>query len=221
MSMKVVLQLIAALLLSVFAWCAILVTADLHNALESTAEAMRSVNGAVTDLRITTRKVNATMDNVTAATAQLQLAAQDERKYWNQTSQESAKAMRDLRQLAARIDRSVNDHLIPDLDSQVVQTSAAAQNSLEAFQYAAEGLTKRLSDPNIEHMAENLNDASSSLALASKSVANGADHLDHATADIEQDVHRLTRPPSFAKQVGMGILDVAAKLGSVFAGFVR
>ena len=219
--MKFTLQLITAVAVAVITWCAIILTVDVHNTLVQAAAATNSVGLAVSDLRVTTRKVNATMDNVAAATAQLQLAAQDERKYWNQTSEESAKGMRDLRQLAARLDRSINDKLIPDLDAQVSQTGAAAQNSLEAVQYSAEALTKQLNDPNIEQMAAHLNEAAANVQAAAKNVSDGTKHLDNATADIEQDVHRLTRPPSFAKEVGMTVLDVGAKLGAIVTGFVK
>lgn len=219
--MKTLLQAVAAILLAVVGGCAVVITSDVHHTLANTAATMSTVNASVGDLRNTTKKLDATLDNVTAATGTLQLAAQDERKYWNQTSQESAKAMRDLRQITARLDRSVNDKLIPDIDREFVATAAQAQLSLESLQHSADTLTFQLNDPAIAQIADHVNSAAANVADASKNVADGTAHLEKATADIETSVHRLTRPPSMLKQIGMGILDIAAKLGSVAAGFVR
>ena len=111
--------------------------------------------------------------------------------------------------------------MLPDFDRELMATSTAAQFSMESLTHASDALTFQLNDPAIAQMAEHLNLASASIATAGANTADATKHLDAATADIEQDVHRLTRPPSFLKQLGMGILDVAAKLGSVSAGFIK
>ena len=219
--MKPALQLAGVIFLAVAIACMIVGARDLHTSMLALQVTLRDVDGAVTDLRATTKRVDATLDNVTAATAQLELAAGQERAYWNKTSEESAKAMRDLRQITARLDRSVNDKLIPDIDAAMLQTSTAAQSSLGALQQSASALTARLNDPKITDLTAHLDMAALNFDVASARVADGVDHLDKATADIETEIHRVTRPPSMLKQIGMGILDVGAKLGSIFAGFVR
>lgn len=201
--------------------CAIVVTSDLHETMRSARSAVDNVNGAVTDLRVTSNKLNATLDNVTAATNQFQLAAAEQRQYWQKTSIESAKAMRDLRQLTARLDRSVNDKLIPNFNLEITATAAAAQNALESVQHSADTLTFQLNDPAIAQMADHLNTAAANAASASANVDAGTKHLEKATGDIETAVHRLTRPPSFAKQVGMTLLDIGAKLGNIVTGFIK
>lgn len=219
--MKTALQFVAVILLAVVAGCVIIVTSDVHKAMKQTSGVMANVDGAITDLRTTTKKLNSTLDNVTQVTSQLELVASDERQYWNKTSEESAKAMRDLRQITARLDRSVNDKLIPDVDKAIGATAVSAQDALDSLQNAGETLSARLNDPAVADLATHLDAAAAGLATASGNVADGTAHLDHATADIEQSVHRLTRPPSLLKSIGMTLLDVGAKLGSIAAGFVR
>jgi hypothetical protein len=219
--MKTVLQGAASVALLALAICAIVITRDVHNVAMQTAHTLEGVNPILTDLRARSQQLAGAIDHVTAATSQLELASQEERTYWNKTSQESAKGMRDLRQLTARLDRSVNDHLIPDLDRGVLSTTVDMQNVLASFQHTSETLTARLNDPAISQIAEHVDAAAAGLELSSKNVADGTAHLDHATADIETAVHRLTRPPSLAKRIGMALLDVGAKLGSIAAGFVR
>lgn len=201
--------------------CAIVVTSDLHETMRSARSAVDNVNGAVTDLRVTSNKLNATLDNVTAATNQFQLAAAEQRQYWQKTSIESAKAMRDLRQLTARLDRSVNDKLIPNFNLEITATAAAAQNALESVQHSADTLTFQLNDPAIAQMADHLNTAAANMASASANVSSGTAHLDRATGDIETAVHRATRPPSLALRVGSLVLSKGAEAAQWVYGYFK
>lgn len=154
--------------------------------------------------------------------------AQEQRKQLKKTSQDSDNlvrnsqvVLRNAEKLLYRFDQQLNGSILPHLDQELVATSTAAQLSFESLAHTSDTLTFQLNDPNISQMAEHLNTASFSIADASANTSDATKHLDHATADIEQDVHRLTRPPSMIKQIGMGILDAAAKLGSISAGFVK
>lgn len=203
--MRAILQGVAALAIAVIAACAVAVTLDLHHVARETSETVVVLRGRLT-------KLDAALDHVTAATAQLELASREQTQYWNKTSQESAKAMRDLRQLTARLDRSINDRLIPNLNVELDATSASAQLTLTAVQRSADTLSARLADPAIAEAAGRINAAAASVEVASQNVAAGTGHLEKATADIETAVHRMTKPPSLAKRVGMTLLDVGYKM---------
>jgi ABC-type transporter Mla subunit MlaD len=194
---------------------------DLHQTLQDTDKTVVALYGSVGDIRATVQNLNITLIHVQGVVADLQKTTTEERAYWNKTAKESSDAARDLRALLARTDRSLNDHLLPDLDREVNATAAAAQTGMESIAHSADTLTFQLNDPAIAQMAEHLNVASASVAGAAQNTADATAHLDKATADIETAVHRMTKPPSVLKQIGMGLLDIASKLGSVFAGFVK
>lgn len=168
------------------------------------------------------------IDHLDGTVTQLNSAAAEQRAYWQKTSADSDKTVKALRLVVDRAglllkhtDEQLNASLLPDFDREVKLTSLSAQTSIGSIGHASDVLTLRLNDPSISQAAAHLNDASANAAEASRSVAEGTAHLEKATADIEQAVHRLTRPPSLAKRIGLGLLDVGAKLGSIAAGFVR
>ena len=161
------------------------------------------------------------IDHLDGTITQLNAAAAEQRAYWQKTSADSDKTVKALRLVVDRAglllkhtDEQLNTSLLPALNRNVDLTSSNAQLSLASFTHAGDALTLQLDDPAIAQMATHLNDASAHVAESSA-------HLEKATADIEQAVHRLTRPPSLAKRIGLGLLDVGAKLGSIAAGFVR
>ena len=226
--MKSLLQLAATLTLLTLGVCVAVLTRDAHRlAADSSAlighgqRSLAELDVTLVELDRTAESAQGVLGEVQATAQNLKLSSAAETAYWNATAKQTALAARDLRQLIARTDRELNDKFLPDLDTQVSQTSGAAQLSLKALTHSADTLTFQLQDPEISQMAEHLNLAAGSIADAAASTASATKHLDASTADVEQAVHRLTRPPSMLKQIGMGILDVGAKLGSIAAGFVR
>lgn len=214
-------NILVCVLLAVIIAAVIVLTVDVHRTIADIRRTdglldvvLADADGAVGDLRTV-------VQDVQVSAKQLSAAGQEQRAYWLKTSQQTADAMRDIRQLAARLDRSVNDHMIPTIDGQVTATGTAAGGALASLQHAGDSLDARLRDPQIAQMAENLNRAAAGVAAASDHTAQATEHLEKATADIETKVHQLTRPPSLAKRIGMGLLDVGAKLGSIAAGFVK
>jgi len=75
-------------------------------------------------------------------------------------------------------------------------------------------LDAHLRDEHLASFMANMDQASASFAQTSA-------HLASATGDIETKVHQMTRPASWAKNVGLTLLDLGSKLGNVFAGFVK
>jgi len=218
---KSLLQFAAVLALLTLSVSTAVLGRDLHQTILDADSTVKHLDASLGEIHTTAQNVNAVLVQVQGVAADLGKTATDERAYWNKTAKESSDAARDLRALLARTDRSLNDHLLPDLDREVNATAAAAQLGMESIAHSADTLTFQLSDPAIAQMAEHLNAASASVGAAAQNTAEATAHLDKATADIETAVHRVTKPPTMLKQIGMGILDIASKLGSVFAGFLR
>lgn len=97
----------------------------------------------------------------------------------------------------------------------LLPTLAQSIDSLAASTSTAIGdLDARLRDEHLANFLANMDQASASFAVTSA-------HLAGATGDIEAKVHQMTRPASWAKNVGLTLLDLGSKLGNVFAGFVK
>ncbi len=222
---RVLLQSAAVFALLCLSVCMIILAHDAHRLALDTDKAVRDLEATLqaqgANLSADEMHLDLVLDHLDGTISQLHQAAVEERTYWLKTSADSDKTVKALRLAVDRAsllldhtDKQLNGALLPDIDRELQLTSQSAQMSIASLGQASDILALQLNDPAISQVAEHLNDAS-------KSVAATADHLDKATADIERDVHRLTKPPSLIKQIGMVILDVAAKLGSVFAGFVR
>jgi hypothetical protein len=203
----------------------IVLTRDTHRIALDADKAIHDLDDAakVQNLNLATdeAQLSAVMQHLDTTISTVNQAAVEQRAYWQKTSADSDRTVKALRLAVDRAsllldhtDQQLNGTLLPDLDRQLQLTSKQAQFALGSVGHAGDALTFQLNDPAIADLAKQLDDSSHSLSLT-------ADHLEKATADIQQDVHRLTRPPSFLKQLGMGILDVGAKLGSIAAGFVR
>lgn len=205
---------------------------DAHRLALDTDKTVRDVDAVLqvqgVNLAADEARLNVVLDHLDSTVAQLDAASAEQRAYWQKTSADSDKTVKALRLAVDRAsllldhtDKQLNLTLLPDVDREFVLTTQSAQMSIGSIGQAGDALTLQLNDPAIAQMAEHLNEAAANVSEASKSLADGTEHLNKATADIEEDVHRLTRPPSLAKRVGLGLLDVGAKLGSIFAGFVK
>jgi len=180
---------------------------DLVNLDKLTVQTTADLHGAAQNANAVLLQLGITADEV-------RRAATEERAHWLRTSHETALTMRAARQLIDRTDRKLNDGLLPDLQLQQDQVAAAATTALDSLGHSADLLAAQLSDPHLTAIAGNLDQASAGLELTS-------DHLAHTTADIEVEVHKLTRPASFAKRFGGAVLEFGAKIGSVLAGFLK
>lgn len=99
-------------------------------------------------------------------------------------------------------------------DASIKTTAQDASASLQSLSDLSKQATIDLADPNIAKATANMTDASG--------------HLDNATASFDRDslmietaVKRATKPATFIVKLGSTLLDVAAKLGSIAAGFIK
>ena len=223
--MKSFLQGAAAFFFVVLAGCALTLTFAARDNLKHSDLVLRHLDLAIGEIELSAvnaedaayrvlEKTEEIQDSLGQTSKQVNAASAAELKYWNLIGKNSADATRDLRVLISKTDRALNDHTLPNFDNELILTADAAQASLGATQHAGEALTARLNDPAIAQLAANLNTSAANLADATK-------HTDAATADIEEAVHRLTRPPSMLKRIGTTLLGIGAQLGSIFAGFVK
>ena len=230
--LRSILQVAAVLALLSLGVSTAVLSRDAHRISLETEKTLADIDTAVKvqnmNLAADEVHLDSVLDHLDATVGQLTSAAIEQRAYWQKTSADSDKTVKALRIVVDRAgllmkhtDERFNFSLVPDVDREFVVTMQSAQASIGAMGETSEAFTARLNDPAIAQMAAHLNEAAANVAAASKSTAAGAEHLDKATADIEQAVHRLTRPPSLAKRIGMALLDVGAKLGSIMTGFVK
>lgn len=223
--MKSILQFVAILALVAVTGGAVVLTRDARRLSLDADKTLRDVDAVLAtqnvNLAADEQHLNLVLDNLNSAIGTFNQAASEQRAYWNKTSADSDKTVKALRLTIDRAallldhtDVQLNSSLLPDLDRQINLTSDSAQMSLASIGHAGEVLTFQLDDPAIADLAKHLDETSAQLQQTSE-------HMAATTADIEQAVHRMTRPPSLVKRIGEDILDVGAKLGSMAAGFVR
>jgi methyl-accepting chemotaxis protein len=212
-------QAVAALVSLIAITAGVLVVLyDLHRDLTAAAAALprieRDVHGSVENL-------NAALIEISLTTDELRRAATEQRTYWAKTSQQTGKTVSALRLLIDRTDHSLNDETLPAIGLSVLNLNTRAGETLDEITQASHELEQRLADPAIAGTAAALQASAENATVATEHLAATSEHMDHATKDIEDKVHQMTRPPSWAKRVGMTILGVAADVGQIFAGFVK
>lgn len=191
------------------AWTAVSLHTLLGRADALVAQEQADLHGAAQNLNASLIQLGLTLD-------QARRASVEERGYWQKTARESAQTVRAVRQLVDRTDRSLNDQVLPaamsttvDMDHQVQQLSPALA-ALTQFERDAD---RQVANPDITATLH-------SLALASSNTAQASAAVNAAAGDVSRRVHQLTRPAPLAKRIGLGVLDVAAKLGAIFGGLL-
>jgi hypothetical protein len=115
--------------------------------------------------------------------------------------------------------------LIPDADRQLNLTAEAAQASLVSIDHASGALTFQIDALDLGPAAANLSESSARLANAMGSLQDASAHADNILAAGDRTAiyyeNKLTTPASFARTLAETVLDIGAKVGSIFAGFVK
>lgn len=204
-----------------------ILTIDAHHCALEAQRALKDIDDEVRvqgeNLANDEQRLNLVLGHVDATVGQLNLAAAEQRAYWQKTSADSDKTVKALRLAVDRTslfldhaDKELNGVLLPNFDRNFALTSMEAQKSLSAITGAANELTIDLRDlgPTFANVGE-----------GSARLANAAGHADKILADGEKTADyyekKLTTPASFAHRVAMGALDVGSKLGNIMAGFVK
>ena len=186
--LKALLQIAATLALIAIGGGVAVLSRDAHRLLVDADVAVRHVN-AVTGVaqqefeqdRIAIAPLIASLDGTVA---QVNLAAQEQRAYWQKTSADSDKTVKALRLTVDRAglllkhtDEQLNGSLLPDFDRQLSLTSESAQASFSSITHAGDALTFQIDD---------LQPIFANLGAASANVASGTGHADKILLDGEK-----------------------------------
>lgn len=207
-----------------------IVLADLHRLIHEWGQV---------DVQAIAQHLDEGVQKGTAAAAGVASVVQFERDSQQHQNDQMTHAMReflktagDAHDLVGHLDRNLNGSpgtvnlppvkgILPAAEEAVEKAGAsidilttAAKSTLDAGTTAIATLNQRLADEHLASFMVNMDAASAGFAQTSV-------HLAGATGDIETKVHQLTRPASFAKNVGMTILDIGSKIGEVLSGFLK
>lgn len=225
--LKRLLQVSASLALLALAASTVVMCADVHELAKSATIALRDLDETVKQQNVQLAQDELHLDQVLtgldSTVTELNIAAKEQQSYWAKTSADSDKTVKALRLTTDRLalllqhtDQELNFTLLPNLDRQITSTAQGAQLSLASLTHASDALTFQIND--VGPILTSLGESSAQLAQASghanKILADG----EH-TADYYEK--KLTTPASFAKRLGMTLLDVGSKLGNIMAGFVK
>lgn len=223
--MKSLLQFAAVLALlslcagtAVIAWDVHGLALDGRKVLQHTNTSLTALDSTIADIGATTVNLRGVLTETQATAENLRLASAAEADYWNATAKQTSLAARDMRQLIARTDRELNDKFLPDLDTQLAQTSTAAQFSFESLTHASDALTFQLQDPEWGQALHGLNLAANNFSVAAQNGSSILAHGDHVAAYYDK---KLTTPLGFWKTVGSTLLSVGSQAGNIVSGFVK
>jgi hypothetical protein len=174
------------------------------------------------------REASQTCANLRHATAVLQVNSASEATAIIESTNRTNQDLAALHDLIAHTDASINAGIVPRAE----QAIDGQSKSLDDLYVAA-----KRSFEQLEPALRNASDASASLArlsedpalvdtlrqtqAAATNVERTTANLADATADIREAVHRQTRPANWAIRMGCYALDLASKVGSFAAGFLK
>lgn len=147
----------------------------------------------------------------------VQDAARKQSEYWDRTGKETAEATSQLEGMLAELREETIPRVQFDLDTLTEQTlmseKSVAANvnatqkglapAVDDLARSARAIRERLEDPSVAEAQRNLDEATRNVAMT--------------THDVQEYVHRVTRPVSFVKRLLWGGADTALK-GAQFYG---
>jgi hypothetical protein len=220
--MKTVLQLAAVLALVTFSVGTALLSHDLRRLVRDSDAAVLHADAAVSHFSSSIEGEKAELDSILKSA---ELAASEQRAYWQKTSADSDKTVKALRLVVDRAgllmkhtDEQLNSSLLPDIDRELVSTSRAAQTSITSVGQVADTLTLKLNDLPMSDIAAHLDEATLHIEGTALALQHTSESGEHVAKYYEK---KLTTPASFAQRLAMGALSIGSQLGSVFAGFVK
>jgi hypothetical protein len=227
--MKTALQAAAVLALLAFAAGTAVLSLDAHRFLRDGDDMVLHADTATTlfsaSIAGKKREVDAVLKNLGETVNSAQQAATEQRAYWQKTSADSDKTVKALRVVVDRAgllmkhtDEQLNSSFFPDLDRNLTLTSESAQLAMASFSHAGEALEFQLNDIDAPRLVAHMDETALHLDAAALSLEHSAQSGEHVAKFYED---KLTKPASLAKQIGLGAVDLAAKFGSMFAGFAK
>jgi hypothetical protein len=223
---KTLLQAAAVLALLAFSVGTAVLSMDLHRALidldRATAHLDQSIGRAEDGIASIEMDLRPLIHSVDATAQQAQLAAIEQRAYWQKTSADSDKTVKALRLTVDRAalllkhtDEQLNGSLLPDLDREILRTSDAAQMSLGSLGQVSDVLAFQLNDLPLSDIAGHLNETALHLSLMSASGESILGHGDHVAAYWDK---KLTTPEAFWKTLVKTGLSSGSQARVLFVG---
>lgn len=227
--MRTLLQSAAVLLLLVLSGGTALVVWDVHHVLGRMQTSLTRIDvvldKAHQEWEYEAPNVHSILASTADAANQAALFAQEQRQQLRKTSADSDHQVRALGLVTRNaeaffyhLDQNINGKILPDFDTELKATSAAAQFSMESLTHAGDALTFQLQDPEWGQTLHGLNLSSANLSLASASGASILSHADHVADYYDK---KLTTPLGFWQTMLKELVPVAGAAGSVAAGFVK
>lgn len=196
----------------------------------------REMDAELTDLHRVTLDAGGAVAEIRASAKVAEEASVEEKTYlaalntkMQAVMDNSADATADLATMIQRTDHNINDVLAPTLAQTVTQndarlsrlvadtdstvksmatTSSQAATVLTSVMEMMAQVSKLLDDPANQQTIDNF-------AVITKNTAETTAHLDSASADIQQKVHAITRPASWARSVFNFVMSTAAQVGEI------
>lgn len=163
-------------------------------------------------------------EQVKQASSQANLAAEEQRKYWNKTSLETYKTMASLRLTIVRTDRSLNDELIPQISRSITDngrlladTQQELKPSLDNLARASAAAADAMADPHIRQALAHADTTSANLEAATVELAWTAQHIEDSTDAINKKVQQAMKPASLSVRIVERLLGLAGPAAQVAA----
>lgn len=209
-----------------------LVLVDAHRALANTAGQARYTLDNANRL---VRELAQTSANLRHATAAWESASTQQAAYFTQATEKTNADLDALHDLVLHTDAQINGQLLPaltagvtqqnaqlaDLEKQTAASFAELQRATVALEPVLQNATaataaaaQLAADPSIPATLQHVDATTASLASAMASV-------DRQVRMIEPVTKKATTPPSKAAFILNSAIDLAAKFGSMFAGFAK
>jgi hypothetical protein len=174
------------------------------------------------------REASQTCANLRRASAVLETNSASEVKAILESTNRTNQDLAALHDLIEHTDVSVNVGMVPRAEQAIDQQSRSLSDLSMAAKGSFESLAPVLRDAsdagaNLARLSEDpaLLDTLRQTQAAAINVRRTTANLADTTADIREAVHRQTRPANWAIRVGGYALDLASKIGSFAAGFLR
>lgn len=227
--MRSILQAAAAFALLSLGVSAAVLSYDLHGLSRHADQSLARLDAAIEQ-----QNVNLAQDEMSLSTVlgNVDAAATEQRAYWKKLSRDSDNQVRALglmtrnaESLLYNLDQNLNGKLLPDADRQLNLTAEAAQSTLGTLGHASDALTFQIDALDLGPAFANLDESSARLAVTMGYLQDASKHTNNILASGDKTAayyeHKLTTPASFARTLAETILDIGAKVGSIFAGFVK
>lgn len=197
----------------------------------------RDVLAELTDLHRVTLSIGGTAAEVRASAKVAEAASVEQREYFAGISSRaekvldnSAAATAALTAMIQHTDDNVNAVLVPAITATLKDNdSRMATLSMDADQ-TVKGMTAATAQATAAMTQGTAAMAAAARTLADPAIADSLHHTDATTANLEQmtahmnassalienKVRQMTKPASWAKSVGLAILDAGAKVAQIF-----